>query len=192
MELFVDTETSGMVLWGADDSDPNQPWIVQLGAILSEKDMVYAELNLLIQPDGRKIDSGAYNAHGISTKMCEKGGVPEEDGLLMLSSLWSLADTVVCHNVGFDFRVLHIASLRYDIEIDFGVVNYCTMIMSTDLCKIPHPAGGYKWPKLQELHEFLFKERFVGAHDAMEDIRATRRCFYKMMEMNDGVDKLQS
>lgn len=190
MELFVDTETSGMVLWSEPYDHPNQPWMVQLGAILSEKHMVYAELNLLIQPDGRTIDPGAYRAHGISTKMCEIGGVPEREALLVLSELWDRADLIVCHNVSFDFKIITIAGLRQKqpFHIDTSKEYFCTMIESTDLCQIPHHNGEYKWPKLQELHQHLFGERFIGAHDAMEDIRATRRCYYKMMEMNNGTD----
>lgn len=58
----------------------------------------------------------------------------------------------------------------------------CTMSLTTDLCKIPHPKGwkSYKWPKLIELHQFLFKEGFDGAHDALADIEATKRCFLEL------------
>jgi hypothetical protein len=33
-----------------------------------------------------------------------------------------------------------------------------------------------------ELHKFLFEEEFDGAHDALNDIRATRRCYNAMKE----------
>ena len=60
--------------------------------------------------------------------------------------------------------------------------HYCTMKETTDLCKLPGRYGNYKWPKLQELHKHLFGENFVGAHDAMFDIKATMRCYYKLKE----------
>ena len=55
----------------------------------------------------------------------------------------------------------------------------------TDLCKLPFPDGTasngqYKWPKLTELHEFLFGESFTGAHDALTDVKATARCFWEL------------
>jgi len=53
---------------------------------------------------------------------------------------------------------------------------------STNLCKIPRPGGGLKWPKLQELYFFLFGETFVGAHDAAYDVKATRKCYYEIIK----------
>ena len=58
----------------------------------------------------------------------------------------------------------------------------CTMNASTDFCKIPGPYG-YKWPKLEELYKILFDESF-NAHNALDDIRATTRCFWKLSSLN--------
>jgi DNA polymerase III epsilon subunit-like protein len=41
---------------------------------------------------------------------------------------------------------------------------------------------GGKYPKLKELHQFLFGEDFSNAHDAMADIEATKRCFLKLYQ----------
>ncbi len=55
------------------------------------------------------------------------------------------------------------------------------MIQGTDILKIPSRKGsGYKWPKLEELHNFLFKEGFDGAHDALNDVMATSKCYFEM------------
>lgn len=32
------------------------------------------------------------------------------------------------------------------------------------------------------VHRFLFNEDFEGAHDALSDVRATRRCYYEMVD----------
>jgi hypothetical protein len=57
------------------------------------------------------------------------------------------------------------------------------MISTVDLCKIDGPYG-YKWPKLEELHRFLFKHDFDGAHDALADIQATAKCFWELANRN--------
>jgi len=54
---------------------------------------------------------------------------------------------------------------------------------STNLCKLPGPRG-YKFPKLEELHKVLFGCNFEGAHDALDDIKATERCFWELVKRN--------
>lgn len=55
------------------------------------------------------------------------------------------------------------------------------MLESVDLCKLPgrYP-GNYKWPKLIELHNHLFGCDFEGAHDALDDVKATVKCFFEL------------
>lgn len=48
-----------------------------------------------------------------------------------------------------------------------------------DYCQIPG-AHGFKWPKLEELHEKLFGCAFDGAHDAMNDVMATAKCYFEL------------
>ena len=59
----------------------------------------------------------------------------------------------------------------------------CTMQSSTDYCALPGKFG-YKWPKLQELHQRLFGNRFEEAHDAAADISATYRCFCRLRDLD--------
>ena len=58
----------------------------------------------------------------------------------------------------------------------------CTMEASTDFCKI-EGYYGYKWPKLSELHVKLFGVDFEDKHNALADIEATARCFWKMRKL---------
>lgn len=193
MELFFDTETSDIIPKDMNYTSTGFPWVVQLGMILSDKGIKYAEVNLLIQPEGREISNGAYNAHGISTGMAKLSGLPEELVLTVFLELWELADNLVCHNWWFDSQIM--ARMMYE-HYDKKMVNkfleynkYCTMLQGTDLCRIPKDWGTpYKWPTLQELHVKLFGETFSGAHDAFNDVKATRRCYYEMTkkEKEDG------
>ena len=40
-----------------------------------------------------------------------------------------------------------------------------------------------KWPKLEELHIKLFGCNFEGAHDALDDVRATAKCFFELKRL---------
>jgi len=53
------------------------------------------------------------------------------------------------------------------------------------MLKIPDPKWGYKWPKLQELHNHLFGESFEEAHNAMADIEATKKCFIELVKLGE-------
>lgn len=38
------------------------------------------------------------------------------------------------------------------------------------------------WPRLRELHKYLFRKEFSDAHDAMADVKAVARCFWEMRD----------
>ena len=186
MELFFDTETSDKFNFKTQIySDKDFPWCVQLGAVLAEDGIAYAEINAIIRADGREISTGAENVHHISTSLSNKVGMKEQ--LACETFLWLMdkADLLVCHNFEFDSQIiaamLHRNGYQMSAEhLMYSIPSYCTMQGTTDYCKLPGRYGAYKWPKLQELHKCLFDEEFVGAHDAMFDIRATMKCFYEL------------
>lgn len=95
---------------------------------------------------------------------------------------------MIAHNLDFDHKVLGAEMLRYNARASVKTQKICTMKSTTDLCCIPGPYG-FKWPKLEELHRFLFQEDFSGAHDAMNDVKATMRCFIELV--NRGVIRLE-
>ena len=51
-------------------------------------------------------------------------------------------------------------------------------------CDLPN----YKFPKLQELHTKIFNKEFSGAHQAINDVKATANCFFKLKE--EGLEML--
>jgi DNA polymerase III epsilon subunit-like protein len=55
---------------------------------------------------------------------------------------------------------------------------------STQYCRINGRYGEYKWPTLSELHKKLFGYDFEKAHNALADIEATAKCFWKMRGLN--------
>ena len=53
----------------------------------------------------------------------------------------------------------------------------------TDVMQLPGPYG-FKFPSLKELHNYLFKCDFEGAHDAGDDVSATAKCFFELKKQN--------
>lgn len=187
MVLTADTETTGKWVFSRPVDAPEQPRIVQLGAILSDDTGdVKGELNVLIKPNGWTIPAEVTAIHGITTEDCEKYGVEIRSALGMFNIWLKFGPLLVAHNIDFDVNMINgeVARLGKDPILN-DVKKYCTMKNSTNIVKIPS-ARGYKWPKLQETHQFLFGEDFEGAHDAMADVRACKRCYFKLVEMESG------
>ncbi|MSU52155.1 MAG: hypothetical protein CK538_08050 [Opitutia bacterium] len=85
------------------------------------------------------------------------------------------------HNVAFDRpRVLREFSLLRLAENLSPLPTFCTMQNTVQVCRIPRYNGGYKWPKLEELHVHLFGRGLTQAHDARADVLACARCFFEL------------
>lgn len=189
MELFFDTETTGLPLFKEPATHPKQPDVIQLAAVLSTENEVVETLNYIINPSdinpGWTMNPFAEAAHGITTEMILDAGIKTQDAIDHLLSMLEQADLLVCHNTSFDQKLvegaMHKAQYPYEdiIKISGGEY-YCTMKSSTKMCGLKNKNGAPKWPKLQELHQFLFGEEFVDAHDALADVMATRRCYYEL------------
>lgn len=183
MYLFFDTETSGLPRnWKAPVTDlSNWPRLVQLAYLVyDDSGRKLHEHSVIIQPDGWTIDREAAAVHGISLERARREGVPLRDVMQDLAEQLMHSETLVAHNMAFDSKIVGAEFLRtFGTNPLNGKRKLCTMETSTDILKLPGYYG-YKWPKLDELHRYLFGEGFEGAHDALADIRATSRCFWEM------------
>ena len=84
------------------------------------------------------------------------------------------ANLIVAHHIVFDANVVAAEMARSGLACDIMYKSaFCTMVGSN-----------YKWPKLTELHQFLFGKDFSGAHDALADVKATARCFWELIHRN--------
>ncbi len=197
MELFFDTETSGFISKNLPLDSWDNAYTVQLAAILSTKDTIYQEVNLMIRAESREMNPYAEKVHGISVETSNTGGITELAALKIFALLLNFNPTKICHNIAFDFGHIDAMVARNLKNLnDFTRSRYyldlpecCTMKESTNYCMIPHKPNkngvvrsGNKWPTLEELHMFLFNEDFDGAHDALADVKATRRCYYELVE----------
>lgn len=185
--LFFDTETTGVPRnYKAPITDlDNWPRLVQLGWILCDKQGNELQTgNDIIKPVGFIIPEAASNVHKITTVIAMLKGQDLRQVLNKFISVSKQAKVLVGHNVSFDINIVGAELLR--IKSDYSIANKTnidTMLKSINYCAIPSGyayGDKYKWPKLQELHKKLFGHEFEDAHDAMADIRATKKCFFEM------------
>jgi DNA polymerase-3 subunit epsilon len=202
LALIFDTETTGIVKWNAPAVSPEQPNLVQLGALLVDLETrrELQVLDIIIAPDGWTIPVEASNVHGIPQALAEQCGMMLESAVLPFRDLVAAADIVIGHNLKFDKIIMERASAMVDLIFGQPVGNLwtpknqfgCTMLTSTPIVKKPQKSKrpmhsqDFAWPKLKEAHAFFFGEEFDNQHNAMADVRATLKIFYELVDKHDG------
>jgi DNA polymerase III epsilon subunit-like protein len=190
MIIVFDTETNGLPkTWSASSRDvKNWPEIVQIAwQQFTPSGKKIAEHNYLIQnTNGFEMDKGAQKVHGITAEMMAKDGVDINYVLNIFCDALEITTDVVAHNINFDKKVIKAEMHRAGKDkalSEFERMNkLCTMMGSTKYCGIKG-ARGVKWPKLEELHQKLFNAPVENAHDALGDVTATAKCYFKLKEL---------
>ncbi len=196
--LYVDCETNGLPLnYKAPFTNvTNWPHAVQITFQLKEEGSVVKHVNAIIKPRPNMVwhEETAEKFHGISQKMAEREGRDIYKVLSELRECISVADVVIAHNINFDKTILLCEAVRLYQEkrIDEPADKWlwpsetpmlCTMESTTDLVKSPpFKNGKYKWPRLEELHDFLFKTKFdKPLHDSNNDVACMIKCHEELM-----------
>lgn len=176
--IFLDTETSGL--------DPYEDRICQLSYMVTDSD-----LNILNAKNFyfylEHVDRGASRVHGLTPSILKElsGGKVFRDFAEEIKK--DLEDSiVVCHNVEFDLNFLNQEFKRISLECELFKDCFCTMGVYTDILKIPHPYYHFKYPKLEEVIDYLnipnariedvidkSFEKSTGFHDARFDVACT-------------------
>lgn len=203
MFLFFDTETTGLPksYYTPIGDTENWPRMVQAAWILRNKSgTMRIEKKYTIKPIEYEIPEEATLVHGITTEYAAREGCDIVEVLLRFdadvgTTVGSESGYFVAHNAWFDKGVVGTEFYRLGIPVPRAFIDdkrtLCTMLLSTDYCRIPginrafEQQNHYKWPRLSELYEKLFGTPFEGAHDALNDTRATERCFFELV--NRGV-----
>jgi len=189
--LFFDTETTGLPInWKAPVSlVDNWPRVIQLAFVVYIVDengepQFVEEQETLIKPDGWEIPKQKFWIdNGYTTERSLESGFPIVPALEYFLEWANDCDYLVAHNMSFDANVLGAEMIRAGMKASKPLKKICTKIASTDYCRLPQPNGnGFKWPKLEELHRVLFETDFEGAHDALNDVNATAKCFWEMVK----------
>ncbi len=187
MYLFFDTETTGLPNnWKSPVTDVNNwPRMVQLAYLLyDDAGTKLLEENFIIKPEGFSIPAESTNIHGISTERARREGKSLYEVLQNFNNQLDNSKVLVAHNMSFDEKIVGAEFIRKGmINVIPAKIKVCTMMSTTGFCAIPGSFGGYKWPKLQELHYTLFGEEFEDAHDASIDIAITAKCFWRLKEL---------
>lgn len=186
MILVFDTETTGMIKWREPISHPNQPRVVQLGIGLYHPDGTeLSAVSLLVDADYH-VEPEAAAVHGIDEELLRTASVSPLIALRLLEALARRATLRVAHNINFDVMMTEIEILRTTISAPFfqSLPTFCTMQATTPICRLmkpnPRHSADYKWPKLSEAHQYFFGEPFVGAHDALSDVRACASIYFHL------------
>lgn len=187
---FFDCETTGVPAKGLKwDADFMQfPQVVQLAWSVGDKEKSY-----IIKPDGYEIPEETTEIHGITTERAIAEGVPF--AVVVDEFLTDAADApLVCaHNIYFDTSMLKANVLRwcgreyYDAKAEDALhkgKRIDTMMKCIKFVGALFANGRPgKFPTLEELYNKLFPGEIFPAHDALEDIRALRRCVPELVEL---------
>lgn len=206
--LFFDTETTGFPQWACAPNHPAQCRLVQLAWVLTDENFKeVASYYSLIFPQTNRIamSEGASKAHGITDDILKKYGVQINAALKPLEEVMASSSYLIAHNIKFDKLILNIEEANNDISFTWPENEFCTMLGTTNLCRIPKvksvssvPQGPpFKWPKLHEALSILCKKELTNAHDALADVRACIDIFKwlkdnKHLNLSQHCEKLAS
>ena len=202
--LVYDTETTGLPqskyvkmslvdLW---------PYVVQFSYIIYDSETNKLEKNdqIIKIPENIIMSEENISLHGITNEMSQTKGVSLIHVIDKFINDISDVDFIIGHNLEFDLNMLKIEIMRmirdtpneeikkiYQeklIKIGNYDKYYCTMKTTVDLCKLPSSykknKDQYKYPKLDELHNYLFGVKPQKLHNSLNDVIITLRCFYKL------------
>lgn len=180
MPIFIafDLEATGLI--NPDLDDPNyQPEIIEIGAIKwgAKKP---STLSLLVKPQKPIPDlitkiTNISNAD-VKTAKSFLGNFDE------VSEFFTGVDHLVSFNgAGYDLPVMMYNLRKYGLQYQFPWPRYHTDLMTASAHALNlQGKTGNKVPKLMELYQHLFNEEFDNAHRAIDDAKATQRCYIEV------------
>lgn len=86
-------------------------------------------------------------------------------------------------NNAFDFCFLESRGFAFPKKLP------CPMKLATDICQLPSPRGGYKWPKVEEAHLHFFGDvGYVEKHRGADDAFFEAEIVYELYKL--GIFKI--
>lgn len=182
--LVIDIETAGT----GNNINYSQDLIVEVGIVgldleTGERKIIYDTL----------VNQGITEAHKDSW-VFKNTDIKIEDVMkappLDTKYIQYLLDNypATAYNKQFDFTIFKNNGLTVN-ELD------CPMLLSTNICKIPHRngRGGYKWPKAEEAYNFFCRdgekdENWIELHRAADDAYHEAEIVHKLYK--NGIFKV--
>ncbi len=192
--LHYDTETTGLPVSGYPSTDPRQPNIVSLSAVIDdEKGETRSVFSTLIKPDGWKIDERltdddgrktAFAIHGITNAMALQFGVPIVEAIDMFARLAGTVDVLSAFNHHFDHKMIKVACARIK-PLDLGDSIRAFLSTKSSICTMESAANhliGKKRISLKDAHFELFKRpaQTDRYHGSLADAYHHRDIFYEL------------
>ncbi|WP_294578273.1 exonuclease domain-containing protein [uncultured Thomasclavelia sp.] len=161
--IVLDFETTGFNKYHNDE-------VVQFAIINQNDEVLYNEL---CRPRHHFSWPGAQKVHHISPLMV-KDKKPFDEYIDEVKNVFEQYDFIVCYNVAFEQGILQ--------NYGFDISKYQFRDPMKEFAPIYGEKGtwGYKWKSLTVCADY-FGYQFQ-AHDALEDVKATRFCFDKIVE----------
>lgn len=186
--VFLDTETTGL--------DYNDNQILQLSYIICKPNgEIIKAKNFYLDVDV-EIEAGASDTHGITKERIIKLSQGKKFKDIAAEVFWDLSDNkIICHNANFDISFIKEEFSRLNKNLNVSKDSFCTMEYYTDILKI-HNYYGYKWPKLEEVINYLKIDRNellkeakkifdtndnIEFHDARLDVYSTYVIYHTML-----------
>lgn len=182
---IFDTETTGLP--ARNEGLEKQPHIIQFAAFIYEYDPAtrrFQEVeryNTMVKPP-ISIPEDSVRITGITDQQVASAPTFAEvvDRILQI---FANTDLAVAHNLSFDEEIVGYELERLGKSKSFiNKGRFDTMEGTRNLCKLPTKSGGYKAPRLMELHQFLLNESFEEAHNAEKDVAALGRCVKVLLQ----------
>ena len=173
--LIFDTETTGLIENMTTRFD-KQPEVVEFcGIRIDEKGKVLEELDQLIKPS-IPITEEISKLNGIDNDMLKDkfhfvGYASAIRDIIERSSM------VIAHNAAFDVDMLN---------LEFKKLKMTRIAWPRIICTVEQTIHikGYRLT-LSDLHEYLFKKKFEGAHRARADVEALARCVIELRKRGE-------
>lgn len=169
--LIFDTETTGLPK--GDVNHPDNPWPVQIGAMLCDENLTeMSRLNTLVTlPVNVNIHPAAERVHGISREMIDANGAPMDLVFDAFENMVKKCDVISAYNLPFDERVMDASFRRFHprfrVEPLFdGKDKLCIMDLAMQHLRSK--------TKLEVAYRKLVGGDLLDAHDAFADVLAAR------------------
>jgi DNA polymerase III epsilon subunit-like protein len=198
--LFLDTETNGLPRDFKIAPIHHQFWpeIVSIAweqynldtTIVPYKWTLTDQQYFVVKPSSSTIkwNKESEAIHKITLEEAS-AGVDISTALNLFDDALARSDYIVAHNLSFDRSVIQAAmhrAKRKTVWVHTGD-EICSMMNTIKVVKIPRhkPIGDdrYKWPKLSELHFFLFKDEYKEStlHNSLADTQCLVKCYKELL-----------